>query len=115
MAVATHCPYCAFQCALHLHGEDAARATLSGDTAFPVNRGRLCVKGFAAAEPLSHPDRLRTPLVRNADTGELEPMSWPGALAVAGRKLSTVRGSVGVPEDTVRWCAETGIIGCGTV
>lgn len=29
--------------------------------------------------------------------------------------LMAVRGSVGVPEDTVRWCAETGIIGCGTV
>src|SRR4051794_25023088 len=40
-------------------------------------------------------DRLRTPLVRG-DDGELHPMSWPGALAAAGRLLESVRGSVGV-------------------
>ncbi|MFT4299212.1 MAG: NADH-quinone oxidoreductase subunit G [Aeromicrobium sp.] len=40
-------------------------------------------------------DRLRTPLVRD-ESGELRPMSWPGALAVAGRLLESVRGAVGV-------------------
>ena len=41
-------------------------------------------------------DRLQTPLVRNAQTGELEPTSWPGALAVAARGLAAAAGSVGV-------------------
>lgn len=41
-------------------------------------------------------DRLRTPLVRNAATGELEPASWPGALAVAARGLAAAKGAVGV-------------------
>ncbi len=40
-------------------------------------------------------DRLTTPLVRNPETGELEVMSWPGALAVAARGLSAANG-VGV-------------------
>jgi NADH-quinone oxidoreductase subunit G len=40
-------------------------------------------------------DRLTTPLVRNSETGELEVMSWPGALAVAARGLATANG-VGV-------------------
>ena len=33
---------------------------------FPTNRGGLCEKGLSAAELLSHPDRLTTPLVRDA-------------------------------------------------
>jgi NADH-quinone oxidoreductase subunit G len=40
-------------------------------------------------------DRLTTPLVRNAETGELEVTSWPGALAVAARGLAATNG-VGV-------------------
>ena len=40
-------------------------------------------------------DRLTTPLVRNPETGELEVMSWPGALAVAARGLAAANG-VGV-------------------
>src|SRR5699024_580343 len=41
-------------------------------------------------------DRLTVPLVRNADSGELEPMSWPGALEVAARGLRAAVGSTGV-------------------
>ncbi|GAA3535192.1 NADH-quinone oxidoreductase [Aeromicrobium flavum] len=37
-------------------------------------------------------DRLTTPLVRNPATGELEPTSWPGALAVAARGLAAAAG-----------------------
>ena len=40
-------------------------------------------------------DRLRTPLVRDAESGELVPTSWPGALAVAARGLAGA-GHVGV-------------------
>lgn len=41
-------------------------------------------------------DRLTVPLVRNADSGELEPMSWPGALEVAARGLRAAAGNTGV-------------------
>ena len=40
-------------------------------------------------------DRLRHPLVRN-ESGELEPASWPAALAIAARGLSAAHGGVGV-------------------
>lgn len=43
----------------------------------------------------SQPDRLRTPLVRDPETGDLVPTSWPGALAAAARGLQAA-GSVGV-------------------
>jgi assimilatory nitrate reductase catalytic subunit len=47
---------------------------IEGDSEFPVNAGRLCVKGWTAGELLNHPDRLLTPLVRG------EPASWDAAL-----------------------------------
>jgi assimilatory nitrate reductase catalytic subunit len=77
-ATATHCPYCAFQCGIEVTG-DAARPEVRGDEGFPVNRGRLCVKGFTAGDTLAHGERLTTPLVRNA-RGVLAPASWEEAL-----------------------------------
>lgn len=41
-------------------------------------------------------DRLTRPLVRDAMTGNLEPSSWPAALAIAARGLAAANGSVGV-------------------
>ena len=52
---------------------------VTGNPAFPVNKGALCIKGFTSGETLRHPDRLRTPLVRNSD-GRLAPASWDEAL-----------------------------------
>lgn len=90
MAVATHCPYCAFQCAVEVHGDTAAGASLSGDEHFPVNRGRMCVKGYTAAELLTHPERLLTPLVRDA-AGELRPASWEEALRAAAEGIAAAQ------------------------
>ncbi|HZK35779.1 MAG TPA: NADH-quinone oxidoreductase subunit G, partial [Aeromicrobium sp.] len=41
-------------------------------------------------------DRLTRPLVRDAETGQLEPTSWPSALAIAARGLAAAEGKVGV-------------------
>ena len=41
-------------------------------------------------------DRLTRPLVRDAETGQLEPSSWPAALAIAARSLAAAEGKVGV-------------------
>ncbi len=42
--------------------------------------GGLCRKGWSAAELLSSPDRLTTPLIRTERGGPLEPASWNAAL-----------------------------------
>src|SRR5690606_26761380 len=41
------------------------------------------------------PDRLTTPLVRNAETGELEPASWPEALTAAAEGLAAAKAATG--------------------
>ena len=76
--VATHCPYCALQCGITLDAAEGA-PRVAGNPEFPVNRGALCIKGFTAADTLEHPDRLRTPLVRDA-AGCLVSASWDEAL-----------------------------------
>ncbi len=41
-------------------------------------------------------DRITTPLVRNPETEQLEPASWPAALAAAAKGLARAEGKVGV-------------------
>jgi assimilatory nitrate reductase catalytic subunit len=76
-------PYCALQCGMHLSGsrEDVR---IAGNAEFPVNNGGLCVKGWSAAGTLAHPDRLTTPLIRDA-AGTLRPASWDSGLKKTGR------------------------------
>ncbi|WNG40488.1 molybdopterin oxidoreductase family protein [Archangium violaceum] len=83
--VATHCPYCAFQCGVQLSGA-RERVVVAGNEAFPVNKGRLCIKGWTAGSVLGHPERLLTPWIRNA-RGVLAPSTWDEALALVATRL----------------------------
>jgi len=84
-ATASHCPYCALQC-----GVLVAPGHVEGNKNFPVNAGALCVKGWTSAEPLSHPERLTSPLARDA-RGELRPVDWDEALDRTTHALRAAR------------------------
>lgn len=90
---ATHCPYCAFQCGMRLSGTRET-AVVEGDAEFPVNKGALCIKGWTSAAALSHPDRLLTPLIRNAG-GQLVPASWDDALDRVAEAFQVTRSNYG--------------------
>jgi len=62
-----------------------ARATITGDPGFPVNRGALCIKGWTAAETLDHPDRLLAPLARDG-RGRLAPAHPVGVGGEVGQR-----------------------------
>jgi assimilatory nitrate reductase catalytic subunit len=47
---------------------------------FPTNRGGLCQKGWTAADLLTHPERLRAPLVRDHRDEAFRETSWDDAL-----------------------------------
>jgi assimilatory nitrate reductase catalytic subunit len=89
-AMATHCPYCALQCGITLRAGERGALVVDGDPKFPVNAGALCMKGWAAADLLAHPERLRFPLVRDA-RGELAPATWDEALDVIAPKIRAVQ------------------------
>lgn len=61
-----------------------ADARIQGNKKFSVNQGLLCVKGWTAAEALSHQDRLLKPLRRNG-RGALVPVSWEEAIETTAR------------------------------
>ena len=60
---------------------------------YEVNEEWNCDKGRWAFAYAALPDRLTTPLVRDAD-GTLQPASWPHALAVAAAGLADARAGV---------------------
>jgi assimilatory nitrate reductase catalytic subunit len=88
-SVKTHCPYCAFQCGMSISGPHHD-AQIAANEQFPVNKGRLCAKGWNAASTLAHPDRLLTPLIRN-EQGLLEPASWESALSLVAQSFKRVQ------------------------
>ncbi len=96
--VATHCPYCALQCAMTLHvGAEGAVRVAARD--FPTSRGGLCQKGWTSAELLVSPERLTTPLVR-VGSG-LVAATWDDALDLVARAIGRAqdthgRDSVGI-------------------
>ncbi|GAC1520362.1 MAG: molybdopterin oxidoreductase family protein [Marmoricola sp.] len=76
---------------------------------FPTNRGGLCQKGWTSAQVLTAPDRITTPLIRDAG-GVLRPATWDQALgfvvdrvrsihAESGRDAVAVFGSGGLTNE----------------
>ncbi|MFD7258068.1 molybdopterin oxidoreductase family protein [Streptomyces sp. NPDC059874] len=96
--VRTHCPYCALQCGTLLSPGDrdgrAGGATVQPDPDFPVNNGGLCQKGWTAPALLTTPDRIRTPMVRDA-SGTLRPTDWDTALDTVASSLARLRAEHG--------------------
>ncbi len=93
-ATATHCPYCALQCGMHLvsHTNSPANTlTVAPRNDWPTNKGGLCQKGWTAAELLSHPDRLTTPLMRDNKHSTLRSVSWEIALDRIAQEITAVQ------------------------
>ncbi|MEY9850047.1 NADH-quinone oxidoreductase subunit G [Streptacidiphilus sp. MAP5-3] len=90
------CEHCASGCATRTdHRRGKVMRRQAGDDP-AVNEEWSCDKGRFAFRYAQLPDRIRTPLLRNAETGELEPASWPEALAAAARGLTSGRKRTGV-------------------
>ncbi|MGW2628115.1 NADH-quinone oxidoreductase subunit G [Streptomyces chattanoogensis] len=90
------CEHCAGGCATrtdHRRGKVLRRLAANDPE---VNEEWLCDKGRFAFRYAQQRDRLEQPLVRNAASGELEPASWPEALAAAARGLAGAKGRTGV-------------------
>lgn len=81
------CEHCASGCAQRTdHRRGKVLRRLAGDDP-EVNEEWNCDKGRWAFTYATQPDRITTPLVRDAD-GALAPASWPEALAAAVNGLS---------------------------
>lgn len=94
-AIATHCPFCAFQCGMTVNrGDETRRLAVRADPAFPVNRGQMCIKGFTSADLMADPGRLRAPRIR-ASNGRLVQVGWETALDLIADKIVALRDRYG--------------------
>jgi NADH-quinone oxidoreductase subunit G len=85
------CEHCASGCAQRTdHRRGVVLRRLAGDDP-QVNREWNCDKGRWAFTWAHAADRLSSPLVRDPESGQLEPRSWPEALDVAARGLAAAR------------------------
>ncbi len=94
--VATHCPYCALQCAQTLTPTPGARLPVSvTGRDFPTNKGGMCQKGWTSPEVLRASDRLTTPLIRDTRGGALREATWDVALDLIASRLSRIQAEHG--------------------
>ncbi len=89
----TTCPFCGVGCNLYLKSEGGRILGVSPSRNHPVARGRLCVKGWNSFEFISHPDRLRKPLVRK--NGKFREVSWQGAYAHIIKNMKRLKDEYG--------------------
>jgi anaerobic selenocysteine-containing dehydrogenase len=83
------CPLCEATCGLELTLDGERVTRVRGDHADVFSHGFICPKGAALGELHEDPDRLRSPLVRDAD-GELREASWDEAFAVVAERLGPI-------------------------
>jgi molybdopterin-containing oxidoreductase family iron-sulfur binding subunit len=81
------CRECPAGCGLEARVCAGRVQKLEGNPEHPVNAGGLCARGQAALQGLYHPDRLRAPLVRDAQ-GRLGAASWDTAFARVAAALA---------------------------
>ena len=88
-ATRTTCPYCGVGCGVLATPDDRGGAAISGDPEHPANFGRLCSKGSALGETLSHEGRLLYPMIR-CGKGVMERVAWTDALDHVAHRMQHI-------------------------
>ena len=89
--VRTTCPHCAIGCQMDLIVKDNKIVDVEGADG-PSNQGKLCVKGRSGSFEFVHSeDRIKTPLIKNHETGEFEKATWDEALELVTSKFSAIK------------------------
>ena len=91
--VLTTCSYCGCGCNLYLEVLDGRIIGTIPSKTSPVNRGKLCIKGWNIHEFVQSPNRLTKPLLRK--NGGLEEVSWDEALDYTASRLKEIKKSNG--------------------
>lgn len=64
--VKSSCPFCGVGCLTNIHVKNNKILKVDGREG-PANKNRMCVKGRFGMDYASHPNRLKTPLIRRED------------------------------------------------
>jgi formate dehydrogenase alpha subunit len=80
----TICPYCTSGCGIYLVLKDGEIVGEEPRKNYPLNEGKNCIKGNNAYKFLSHPDRLKTPLIQGRAS------SWDEAISLIAERFKGV-------------------------
>jgi formate dehydrogenase major subunit len=84
------CPYCAVGCGQRVYVKDERVIQIEGDPDSPISRGRLCPKGSASLQLVTHPGRLQKVRYRRPYGTEWEELELDAAMdMIANRVLGT--------------------------
>ncbi|MBI2559879.1 MAG: formate dehydrogenase subunit alpha [Planctomycetes bacterium] len=89
------CNYCGVGCSLELHVKDNEIIKVTADIKSPPNYGSLCVKGRFGFDFYKHPDRLKSPLVRDSIDKPFRKASWEEALSLIAKKFKQIKDGYG--------------------
>lgn len=95
--VKTTCRHCPTGCGMKVYLKDEGMIDILGDEDHPMSKGSLCPKGLAAYQYLSHPLRLKYPMMREKLSDEFTQTSWEKALDFIAKRLIKIRDKYG-PE-----------------
>lgn len=89
-------------CGLRVEVLNGRIVRIQGDPQCPISGGYICPKALASAERTTHPDRLKTPLLRQGARGEgrWKPIPWDEAIAYVAERLNHIRRTHG-PQGVV--------------
>jgi formate dehydrogenase major subunit len=90
-AVPSICPYCAVGCAQKVYVKDEQVIQIEGDSDSPISRGRLCPKGSASKQLVTHPSRLRKVRYRRPGGTGWEDLDLETAMDMIADRLIATR------------------------
>ncbi|BGP32817.1 hypothetical protein JCM10296v2_004601 [Rhodotorula toruloides] len=85
------CVLCSNGCAMDVGVKDGKVVAVKGREQDRVNKGRLGPKGMYGWVSMNAEDRLKYPMIRNSETGQLERASWDDALNLMVKKSKELR------------------------
>ncbi|MGD9851882.1 MAG: NADH-quinone oxidoreductase subunit NuoG [Nitrospirales bacterium] len=83
------CGYCGDGCQITYQTKNNALIEVSSTHGSGRNNGDLCARGYFGYHVGEHPDRIQTPLIRQADT--FQPATWEEALERVGQTLLAIK------------------------
>lgn len=100
---ASTCRECPAGCGVLAKNREGRTIKVEGNPLHPINQGKLCMRGQAALQSIYNPDRIRTPLLKQA--GKWRPVTYAEAEAVLYTKAQaaakTGRGRVQILTEVV--------------
>ncbi|MBI4549864.1 MAG: molybdopterin-dependent oxidoreductase [Candidatus Omnitrophica bacterium] len=94
--VATTCGYCSVGCGMFIGVKKGKPVSVRGNSAHPVNEGRLCPKGLAEHYAITAPNRALWPMLKDRK-GKFRRTDWDTAVKTLVSKFRTIQKRYG-PE-----------------